>query len=216
MSVNTIFLFTVKATTPLWTVTLARILLGERQSTAVHASLALIIAGVIVASATEIQFEAIGMGAALLSSMLISLQHIFSKRVMKDTGIHPLRLLEVLGRLALALFTPLWVLWDGPAIIHGIDRPIGGWYRTGSLLILDGALAWVQAVLAFSVLWRVTPLTYAVASAAKRVVVVFASVLVLRNPVSPANATGMAIAALGVLAYNRAKLKKKPSPLLPV
>lgn len=135
---------------------------------------------------------------------------------MKETSIHPLRLLEVLGRLALALFAPFWLLWDGPAMFHGVDRPISGWTRTGILLISDGALAWVQAVLAFSVLWRVTPLTYAVASAAKRVVVVLASVLVLRNPVSGANAMGMALAAAGVLAYNRAKLKSKPNPLLPV
>lgn len=207
---------TVKATTPLWTVTLARILFGERQTAAVHASLAIIIAGVIIASATELQFEIIGLGAALLSAMLISLQHLFSKRIMKETSIHPLRLLEILSRLALALFIPFWILWDGPSMFHGIDRPINGWTRTGVLLVLDGALAYVQAVLAFSVLWRVTPLTYAVASAAKRIVVVLASVLVLRNPVSGANATGMTIAALGVLAYNRAKLQNKPKPLLPV
>lgn len=195
---------------------LTRILLGEQQTTAVHASLALIVTGVIIASATEMQFEAIGLGAALISSMLISLQHIYSKRLMKETGIHPLRLLEVLGRLALAMFTPLWLLWDGSAMFHGVDRPVNGWSRTGLLLILDGILAWVQAVLAFSVLWRVTPLTYAVASAAKRVVVVLASVLVLRNPVSGANAAGMTLAAVGVLAYNRAKLHNKPNPLLPV
>lgn len=71
---------------------------------------------------------------------------------------------------------------------------------------------------------RVSPLAYAVASAAKRAAVVAASLLLLRNPAPPLNLAGMALAALGVLAYNRAKLRARrapppaaaPAPLLPV
>ncbi|PZC76540.1 hypothetical protein B5X24_HaOG204439 [Helicoverpa armigera] len=73
-----------------------------------------------------------------------------------------------------------------------------------------------MAVAAFSVLSRVTPLAYAVASAAKRAAVVGASLLLLRNPAPPLNLLGMALAALGVLAYNRAKLQARRAPTLPV
>lgn len=206
-----------KATTPLWTAALARVLFGERQPAAVAGALLLIAAGVAVASATELHFDALGLGAALAAAALLSLQHLFSKRVLRDTGVHHLRLLQALGRLALLLFLPAWAWRDGAALLAGA-APTRGWARAGTLLAADGALAWLQAVAAFSVLSRVSPLAYAVASAAKRAAVVAASLLVLRNPASPLNLLGMALAALGVLAYNRAKIAARaPSrPLLPV
>ncbi|XP_050342908.1 solute carrier family 35 member E1 homolog [Nymphalis io] len=204
---------TVKATTPLWTAGLAWVLFGERQSAGVQGALVLIAAGVAVASATEMHFDALGLGAALAAAALLSLQHLYSKRVMRDTGVHHLRLLQTLSAMALVLLVPAWLGLEALAL--GEAAPARGWAYAGSLLVLDGALAWLQAVAAFSVLWRVSPLAYAVASAAKRAAVVAASLLLLRNPAPPLNLAGMALALLGVLAYNRAKLRA-PRPLLPV
>ncbi|XP_068630414.1 solute carrier family 35 member E1 homolog isoform X2 [Battus philenor] len=204
---------TVKATTPLWTALLARVLLGERQPRGVQAALLLIALGVGVASATELHFDALGLGAALAAAALLSLQHIYSKRVLRDTGVHHLRLLQ-LGRLALVLLLPVWAVAEGGApwrLAGASDAP-----RLAALLAADGALAWLQAVAAFSVLSRVSPLAYAVASAAKRAAVVGASLVVLRNPAPPLNLAGMALAALGVLAYNRAKLHARRAPPLPI
>lgn len=123
---------------------------------------------------------------------------------------------QILGRLALFLFLPVWVWQDGSALWDGA-APVGGWARGGSLLVADGLLAWLQAVAAFSVLSRVTPLAYAVASAAKRAAVVGASLLLLGNPAPPLNLAGMALALLGVLAYNRAKIAaRERAPRLPL
>ncbi|CAK1604646.1 unnamed protein product [Parnassius mnemosyne] len=210
---------TVKATTPLWTAALARVLLGERQPRGVQVALLLIALGVAVASATELQFHALGLAAALASAALLSLQHIFSKRVMRDTGVHHLRLLQKLGGLALVLLLPVWAVCEARGAAGSAWGGAGG--AGGARLAADGALAWLQALAAFSVLSRVSPLAYAVASAAKRAAVVGASLLLLRNPAPPLNLAGMALAALGVLAYNRAKLQARTHspharPLLPV
>lgn len=111
------------------------------------------------------------------------------------------------------MFLPLWAWRDGPRLWGGAAPSAGG----ALLLWADGLLAWLQAVAAFSVLSRISPLAYAVASAAKRAAVVAASLLLLRNPAPPLNVAGMALAALGVLAYNRAKLHERPPrPMLPV
>lgn len=207
---------TVKATTPLWTAGLARVLFGERQTRGVQAALVVIALGVGVASATELQFDAAGLGAALAAAALLALQHIYSKRALRDTGAHPLRMLAELARLALALVLPAWLVWDSFALIAAEVE----WGRAGPLVAASGVLAWLQALAAFSVLSRVSPLTYAVASAAKRAAVVFASLVVLQNPAPPLNLAGMALAALGVLAYNRAKAQARHSDhserLLPV
>ena len=65
------------------------------------------------------------------------------------------------------------------------------------LLLLDGALHWLQNILAFTLLKMVTPLTYAVANVTKRIAVITVSLLLLKNPVTSTNMGGMFMAILG-------------------
>ncbi|KAH8373641.1 solute carrier family 35 member E1 homolog [Drosophila serrata] len=208
---------TVKATMPLFTVVLTRLFFGEKQPTLVYLSLLPIITGVGIATVTEISFDMMGLISALISTMGFSMQNIFSKKVLKDTNIHHLRLLHLLGKLSLFIFLPLWLYMDSFAVFrHNAIKNLD--YRVIALLFADGVLNWLQNIIAFSVLSLVTPLTYAVASASKRIFVIAVSLLILGNPVTWINCLGMTLAIVGVLCYNRAKqiTKGREAPTLPL
>lgn len=119
------------------------------------------------------------------------------------------------------MFLPFWLLYDLRSLVYDpvTKTSVEMSYHTVGLLFLDGILNWLQNIIAFSVLSIVTPLTYAVASASKRISVIAVTLFVLGNPVTWLNIFGMTMAILGVLCYNKAKydqrLEKQRVTILP-
>jgi len=193
---------TVKASMPLFTVLITRVFLGTQHGAAVYLSLIPIVLGVAVATLTEVSFDLVGLMSALCATAGFAVITIYSKQALRDTGMHHLRLLHKLGQLSAIMFLPVWLLVDAPNIPAQLNTEVLG------LLLVDGALHWLQNILAFTLLKLVTPLTYAVANVTKRIAVISVSLLLLKNPVTATNVGGMLMAVIGVFCYNRAKYRE--------
>ncbi|KAJ7386436.1 hypothetical protein OS493_008564 [Desmophyllum pertusum] len=195
----------VKATMPVFTVILSRTILGETQSTEVYCSLIPVVGGVMIATATELSFDKVGLLSALLATFTFAIQNIFTKKAMKDLQLNHLRLLLLMASIASAMLVPAWALYDLRRIIIVLESGKEDILWLVVILTINGFLNFVQNMVAFTVLSLVTPLSYAIASATKRILVITVSVIFLRNPVSTYNMLGMFVAIFGVFLYNKAK-----------
>ena len=66
--------------------------------------------GVAVATVTEISFDIVGLLSALMATAGFAIITVYSKKALKDTGMHHLRLLHKLGFMAAIMFLPIWLL----------------------------------------------------------------------------------------------------------
>ncbi|CAF1228758.1 unnamed protein product [Adineta steineri] len=204
------FAHTVKATMPLFTIVLSRLILHEKQTAPVYISLIPIMIGVIIATVTELSFNMIGFISALLSTFGFSLQNIYSKKSLKDIAIHQFILLSLLAKIGCCLFMPFWFFYDGIDIYYNEKYHQ---YKTAiriiAYLVIDGILHFLHNVVAFTMISLVSPLSYSIANSSKRIVVIGTSLIVLQNPVTFSNVVGMSLAAFGVMLYNKAKYDQR-------
>eukprot|EP00055_Hartaetosiga_balthica_P008252 m.30078 g.30078 ORF g.30078 m.30078 type:complete len:367 (+) comp6202_c0_seq1:169-1269(+) len=206
---------TVKACMPIFTVILSRIFLKQKHSTMAYLSLVPIMTGVIIASVTEIEFNLVGLISALVSTLTFAVQNILSKKVMKS-GINHIALLVFVSRISFLCLFPVWFYEDGYGIFFGDSfAKLGDEAFTVTYeLILGGICNSFQTIFAFTFLSYVTPVTYSVANVAKRIVIIFVSMFIFRNPVTLPNIIGVLVAIGGIGMYNKAKLDERARMLM--
>uniref|UniRef100_A0A0E0BXT1 Sugar phosphate transporter domain-containing protein n=1 Tax=Oryza meridionalis TaxID=40149 RepID=A0A0E0BXT1_9ORYZ len=205
------FTHTIKASEPFFTVLLSAFFLGETPSLLVMGSLVPIVGGVALASLTELSFNWIGFWSAMASNLLYQSRNVLSKKLLggEEEALDDINLFSILTILSFLLSLPLMLFSEGIKFTPGYLRSTG---LNLQELCVRAALAGFcfhgYQKLSYLILARVSPVTHSVANCVKRVVVIVASVLFFRTPISPVNALGTGVALGGVFLYSRLKRTK--------
>jgi len=109
--------------------------------------------------------------------------------------------------MAFVLLVPIAFLMESPAaMIAGFKASyaVGGSKFVMSMLY-SGLYYYLYNEVAFLALGQLDPVSHAVSNTMKRVVIIIASIIVFRTPVTTLGVIGSSIAILGTLGYSMAK-----------
>ena len=216
------FTETIKSSAPLVTAVVSALILGQRTTLAEAAALLPIVLGLGLSSFSELSFEAVGFVAALATNCVDCVQNVYSKKLMSSAGYTATQLQFYATAAALLAQLPMWCITNAPSLDmaasfyyqpqghgqeHGLADALAGSYSThaAAFLVLDGLFCYLQSIMAYNVVARVSPVTMSVGNAAKRAVLICVSTVVFGNPMGLCKGFGTALLLGGVLLYNFAK-----------
>eukprot|EP00614_Pseudopedinella_elastica_P029696 CAMPEP_0172616856 /NCGR_PEP_ID=MMETSP1068-20121228/68276_1 /TAXON_ID=35684 /ORGANISM="Pseudopedinella elastica, Strain CCMP716" /LENGTH=390 /DNA_ID=CAMNT_0013422447 /DNA_START=71 /DNA_END=1243 /DNA_ORIENTATION=- len=211
------FTHILKATEPVWAALIGAVFFKDFLPWPVYLSLVPIMGGVALASMKELTFTWLSFTTGLLSAVTSAMKAILSKKVLsgKPLGenLTPSNMFSVLTIMGFFMILPLSLAIEGPATVTAAwSAALANGHSNlhlFHLLSFSGALYYLYNEVAFIALSEVAPVTHAVTNTVKRVVIILASVLFFKTPVTFLGAVGSAIAIAGATGYSFAKAKYK-------
>jgi len=233
-AVNVSLTHTIKSLEPFFTVFLSWIFLGSIPTLPVMLTLVPIVAGVVVASATEVSFNWYGFLTAMGSNLAFQSRNVISKKYMVESSLESLEeskavrtvldeinLFACITIAATSLMVPVVFMLDGQALWALFSSASGSLpERLSSVMSLEvlqktalaGVCRTVDVLASYALLSRLNPVTHSVGNCVKRVVVIAVSIVFFGIQASYLNIIGTAMALSGVFAYSMAKRMSKDRP----
>lgn len=202
----------VKAAEPVFAAATNALLLKDIDHPMVYLALLPIIGGVGLASLKEMSFTWTALIAAALANQSAAFKNVVSKGVMKKPwakGLGPQNTYSVVNILALIATLPFVAFFDAKDFVPVWDTIVAAGNSAAAIKysILSGLAFYVYNEASFLCLSRLSPVTHSVANTLKRVVIIIASCIVFRNPMSVEGMIGSGIAVMGTLLYSLSKKK---------
>lgn len=195
------FTETIKSSAPLFTVLISRLLLGEQTGFFVNLSLLPVMSGLALCSANEISFEIHGFIAAMATNLTECLQNVYSKMLISGDKFKytpaELQFYTSLASVVVQIPASMWLV-----DISNVERPE---LKHILYFILNGLFFHFQSITAYVLMDYISPVTHSVANTAKRAMLIWFSVIMFDNPVTPLSGLGTIIVIAGVFLYIKAQ-----------
>jgi len=204
----------VKASEPVFTCGLSALLLGQRVAPLTALSLIPIVAGVALASVSELSFTWLSFWGAMLSNLAFAARNIFSRVSMdkpKGENMTPENLFGVLTIMSFLWALPFALIIEGPkaAAVFAASSATTAPLEMLKQSVVTGLYFYTYNEVAMLALNKVHPVTHAVANTLKRVVILLACVIFFHTPMTPLCTAGSSIAIIGSYFYSLAKGREK-------
>lgn len=225
--VSVAFTHTVKATEPFFSAALTPSILGDVPTWGIIGSLFPIVAGVAIASATDVSFNWIGFLSAMGSNLALQSRNVLSKRLMDSgsgkkvkvrkmrpiteeeedtlTSLDNINLFSTMTIFAFFILAPLCIAVEGfPLLTAAVNASVTGIpkFRLIYLLVIGGAYRCVDVLASYMILKRVSPVSHSIGNCVKRAIVISSSVFFFNTQMTALNVIGTSLALFGVLAYS--------------
>lgn len=160
----------------------------------------------------ELSFTFLALAAAMLSNVSSAARSVLSKKTMggKQIGenLDAQNLYAVLTAMSTVILIPLALAFEGTGLFTSFKSVVEAGDFTNkslaTLLALSGASYYAYNEVAFLALGKVNPVTHAVGNTIKRVVIIVASVVAFKTPMSTGSIIGSSVAIFGTLLYSLA------------
>ena len=223
------FFMLVKAAEPACSVFLTAFFFKRRYTKLVWLTMLPIVGGVAVGSTNELNFSLGSFICAMLSNVASALRSATSKDVQTRTGLRGVNLYGAMSVVGAALLLPFALVMEGGKIktAYALAKeqmvaknvclfPEGFLGSNAFLqptpfalyLLVGGLLFHLYNQTSYQALGELQPLDISVANAVKRVVIIMASVAVLKNPITPLGGASAAVAIAGTFLYSLASQKQ--------
>ena len=173
----------------------------------VYLALLPIMAGVALASATELSFTWIGFSTAMASNVAFAARAIYSKNLMGRMS--AVNLYNYVTIVALLFCIPPMLYFEGATLSAGLAKAVAkvGGRELAIMLFNVGLYYHLYNQVAYQALEKVEPITHAVGNVGKRIFVIGFSILAFGNPITTQCAIGSAIAIAGTFLYSVLKAR---------
>jgi len=200
----------VKAAEPVFAAATNAVLLKDIDHPLVYAALIPIIGGVGLASLTELSFTWTALIAASLANQAAAFKNVVSKGVLGKPwakALGPSNTYSVVNILALLFTIPFVLAFDAKdaAAVYNQVLKAGTSADVLKYTAYSGLSFYLYNEASFLALERLSPVTHSVANTLKRVVIIVASCIVFKTPITLLGSIGSGIAVAGTLLYSLAK-----------
>eukprot|EP00981_Chlorochromonas_danica_P007506 scaffold1767_cov178-Ochromonas_danica.AAC.11 len=200
----------VKAGEPVFAAATNALLLKDIDHPMVYAALIPIIGGVGLASLKELSFTWTALIAASAANQAAAFKNVVSKGVLGKPwakALGPQNFYSVVTILALISTLPLVAIFDLKDFktVYDLVTAAGKGKEVLIYSLLSGLTFYIYNEASFLALDRLSPVTHSVANTLKRVVIIVASCIVFRTPMTLIGGIGSGVAVLGTLLYSLAK-----------
>jgi solute carrier family 35, member E1 len=207
------FTHIVKAMEPFFSAVVSGVYFQKWMPLQVYATLIPVVAGVGYACLNELNFSWLAFGAAMSSNLLFALRAVMSKIALQSgkaagTNLTPPNMFGLVTWAAFLISIPIALIGEGIGFSALWQSALNQVENTAHFLraiVVSGFLHYLNNEVMYLALGSVHPVSLAVGNTMKRVVILVASVMVFRNPISFQVGIGAAVGVAGVLLYSLTK-----------